>query len=663
MVLVTAAADEPPDSGVVERTRSSLALLDMTVTGPPEAVASLTAEDFKIRVNLTRIRDFRLDRHCPVGSGDDVPGAGPSRTDAALTVVPVRYVLYFDQRQLTLPGRQQSIDLARRLVPLLVGGDNEAMIVSSAERIAVIERFTSDPNSLLDGLERLEHDREQWDAWSTQEPDRLARVVRILNDEDNLHRAIAAARGYAREERWRTDRDLRRLAVALAWLGDVAPPKVVLYFADTVRSNAGEHYLTFFGESLQRKHPLLSGIGTDSLMAGLPFDAVVNEASSQGIRFYPVLGQGLATIQDHAYPTAWSLERTRQVPQSSIVRARDVEGTLDSMASETGGAAFFHGETAWAIARKIQTDFSCLYVASFDPSRFGEDAPLRVVAEARVPGVRVHSRGRMVVRSEEATRTARLLGAFSLSDDGDTVAVRMSLVPTGYSDGRYSALLQVSVPGSAIPSTAWDIGASVVLRDRVVEQASGRLQVSRPGVPLVLEEELQLEPGSYELVAVAHERASDLIFSEQADLEWPDPDRGEASLVPVTVLQPTPGAFFRQGDTRTSGSLAQLATDAIDRDLPTAFVGLVCRGRKHRATLVVERTLVGDSRVDFPPVVFDLGEERCAQLRDLVPANVLTSGRYRYEVRVLEDGRAVSSTARELVVRDAPGAVRGTHPG
>ena len=56
---------------------------------------------------------------------------------------------------------------------------------------------------------------------------------------------------------------------------------------------------------------------------------------------------------------------------------RDVEGTLDSLASETGGAAFFHGEAAGAIAKRIQTDFSCLYVASFDPSRFDEDAPLR----------------------------------------------------------------------------------------------------------------------------------------------------------------------------------------------------------------------------------------------------------------------------------------------
>ena len=316
VILVTVSSatepDEPPDSGIVERARSSLALLDMTVTGPPEVISSLTAEDFKIKVNLRRVRDFQLDRYCPVGSDDDVAEAPPAGTTEARTAVPVRYLLYFDQRQLTLAGRQRSLDLARRLVPSLVGDGSEAMIVSSAERISIIERFTPEPQLLLDALDRLEHDREQWDTWSTQEPDRLARVVQLLNEDDHLHRAIAEARRFQREERWRTDRDLRRLAVTLAWLGDVTPPKTVLYFADTVRSNAGEHYLNFFGESLLRQHPLLSSGGTDSFMAGLPFDAVVNEASSQGIRFYPVLGQGMSAIQDHIHPTTSAMERTLQ---------------------------------------------------------------------------------------------------------------------------------------------------------------------------------------------------------------------------------------------------------------------------------------------------------------------------------------------------------------
>jgi VWFA-related protein len=644
-----AADDAPPvvgDSGIVERARSSLALLDMTVIGPPDAIASLEPADFKIKVNLHRVHDFELDRYCSPADGASA-GRG--------TALPVRYMLYFDQRQLTLLGRQRSIDLARQLVPLLAGDGNEVMIVSSAVKVAVLQEFTGDRALLLAALESLEHDREQWDVWATQEPERVASVVSLLNDTWDVNRAISAARRSHREERSRTERDLRRLAATMAWLGDVVEPKIVLYFADTVRSNAGEHYLTFFGRDMLEGHPLLSAMGADSLSAGLPFDAVVNEAASQGVRFYPVLGLGLAVLQDSLHPSAFALERTLTVPDSAWSRMRDVESTLDDLAAETGGKAFFHGESATAIADRIESDHSCLYVAAFDPQRHGEDAPMRVVVESLVPGVRVHARGRMVFRSEEARRTARLLGAFSLSDRGDDATVSLALVPTGYRDGAYSALLQVSVPGSVIPSTAWDIGASVVARDRVVGEASGRVSATRTGVPLVVEEELTLAPGTYEIVGVAHERQSDFVFSGDAELDLPDPDRGEASVLPVAVLQPVAGAFVREGDTRTRGSLAHVASDAIDRTRPTAFVGLVCRGRKQHEALVVERTLVGASSVAFPPVTLDGGEERCAQLRDVVPAKVLMPGHYRYEIRVVRDGRELSSIGRDMLVRQTPG--------
>ena len=85
------------------------------------------------------------------------------------------------------------------------------------------------------------------------------------------------------------------------------------------------------------------------------------------------------------------------------------------------------------------------------------------------------------------------------------------MIPTGFKDGRYSALLQVSVPGTPLPLANWELGASVVFRDNVKEEASEQFEIDRPDIPVVLERELRMKPGSYEMTSVAHEKLSGMI--------------------------------------------------------------------------------------------------------------------------------------------------------
>jgi hypothetical protein len=114
------------------------------------------------------------------------------------------------------------------------------------------------------------------------------------------------------------------------------------------------------------------------------------------------------------------------------------------------------------------------------------------------------------------------------------------------------------------------------------------------------------------------------------------------------VLQPVSGAFLRDGETRKSGSLARGADQALRTDLPTALVSLVCRGRKLKEPLTVERKLIGASVVDFPPIRHEQLDEPCAQLRDLVPAGTLGEGYYRYRVTVRHGDEALEVADREF---------------
>lgn len=643
---------EPQPSSLVERAESRLAQLDITVTGEPDVVSSLTAEDFVVRVNFRRIVDFHLDRFCAPGSatGPDsststsIPGEPRSEALAA------SYLFYYDQTQLTLAGRQRALDVSRQLIPSLITGGHRAMIVSNAAELEVIQAFTSDPRTLLEALERLEHDRTQWDAFSEEEEGRIALVVNALNKESTVHRAINVARGFQREESWRTARSLRRLATTLARLADVKRPKAVIYFADALRSNPGEHYLTFFGEAHRRFHPALAGIRSDGFTAGLAFDRLINEAAAQGIRFYAVQAQGLVTTADRRLPGVSAVLRTQAYPSSSRLRHRDAQNTLNNMAGETGGEAFINGVPAHKIARRMLEDISCLYVVSFDPTGFQQDAPLRAEVKLRNKQVQARMRGRLVLPSPSARLSARLLAAFALAEPhAHDSGVRAHFVPTGYDSGSYTALLQLSVPGTALPGATWDVGASLVSRQKVREEVAGRVSVELQGVPVVLEREVRVEPGSYEVVTVAHEVRTGFVLSDSLRLDWADPDARPFSIGPLTLLQPAAGVFERAGEIRTSGSLALADGEPVSVDLPTALIGLVCRGRRQRGALSVARRLVGAGELDFPLLELDLGPDRCVQLRDLVPANTIGPGLYRYEVRLLDGRGTVAETFREFV--------------
>jgi len=639
--------DAPPiESGVTERAETRLVQVEVSAFGPPEVIGALGPRDFTVKVRLERITAFELDRHCTAGS------------DAARPA-PATYLLYFDQPHLTPGGRQRAIELGRELLPLLLGDGARAMIVSAAARLTVIHDLSADRGALDAALAALSGDRTQWDLFAADEERRVGRVTAALEQGDDVQQAIALARAFQREERWRTEKSLRRLAAALIPLHGVEGPKAVLYFADTLRTNAGEHYLGFFGQRLRRTRPELRELDLDSMSAGLPFDRLVDAAAAHGVRFYPVLAQGLVVAADDVQGGSRSIGRTYAAPSGAHARHRHAMETLRALAAETGGQAFVDGSGGRRIAEHLREDFRCTYVISFDPGGLAEDTPLALVVETGRPGVRLRTPGRLVVPSPAARRTGRLLSAFTV--DPGTAAVeqlRACLTPTGFDRGAYLALLQVSVPPTLLPASSWSIGATLLARGGVVEEAAGSMSVSTPGVRLVLEREVRVPPGVLEIVAVAHEERTDAILSEHVRLEWPDPDARPLTFGPIVALQPVDAAFVRSGDTRRAGSLGLGGVAEVLPDRPLALLGLVCRDRRARGTLRLERRLIGAREMPFPDLELALGDERCAQVRDVIPAGTLAPGSYRYAVRVLRQGTPAAEAGHDFRAGAPPEARR-----
>jgi hypothetical protein len=499
------------------------------------------------------------------------------------------------------------------------------------------------------------------------EESRLADIAKVMSDGTgaaggatiSIDQAVAVARNYQREERWRQQRDLRRIELVLARLAELDPPKAFLYFADTMRQNAGEHYLSFFGNAvLARNKALADMMRLESDTAGLPFDRVVNQAAAFGIRFYTIEAQGLQTGGIGASSRS-SPSRTDNAASLgySTQRIRDAQGTLKAMALETGGQAFLNGVAAPKIAKAILEDLRCLYVVSFDPAGLPQDVPLRVVVKTDRPQVKLESRGRLVVQSESNRLTSRLLSTFAAPEmESNDIPLRLGVVPVSFEKGRFKARVQVAIPPQPVAGAVWDLGVSLVSKGEVRDDASGRLTVPAANVPIVLEREMLFGSGPYELVAVAHEATTEQTAAARVEGSFPDPDDRLASIGPISILQPTKGAFLRDGATKGTGSILFGEQDPLAVEAATAAIGLVCRARDQKGTLRVERSLVGESETRFPDQVLDLGAERCAQILDVIPEKTLAPGRFRYVIRIVGKEGEIVREERAFIVPEARAA-------
>lgn len=642
--------DPPPrDLGLTERAGTALAQLDVTVTGPEDVVDRLGRSDFELRVAGRYIEEFTVDRVCRYGTPSGTRAVAASREDGGESVAaevpapaPATFVFFFDMTHLTMTGYHRSFQIAEEMVPQLFEGNAQAMVVSSAREMKVVQEFTSDPQEILDAFERLQKDRSQFDPFAMEEVSRIQEVLDGIAKDRDI--GISYARRMQQQEAWRARRSMHRISMVMGRLADLDPPKAFVYFSDTMRSNPGEHYLSFFPRSLERDPGFEAVIQTGADADRNSFDRVINEASALGVRFYSVEGQGLVagSITDPS------------PAEASTRRIRDAQNTLVGMARESGGAAFINGVPGKKIVERMRSDLSCIYLVSFSPEGFDLDEPLAVRLTSTHPKVRVRTRGRLVIPSESTRRTARLMAAFATApsaratgSEGVSVGPFTRVVPNGFEAGEFSALVQVTVPGTRIPNATWDLGTSLVSRG-AVREAAARIRTPQPGVRVVLERLMRFPPGPYELISVAHETTTDQVLSARVESAWPDPNENPASVGPIAILQPETGAFLRDDQVRDSGALALGEDDPVRTDRPTAIVGLVCRAKRQKGKLRVERELVGESAVEFGKVVLADDGGRCAQIRDLIRADQMVEGGFEYHVRVYDGSEEIATGAVEF---------------
>ncbi|MBZ5639792.1 MAG: hypothetical protein LAO51_13685, partial [Acidobacteriia bacterium] len=327
-----------------------------------------------------------------------------------------------------------------------------------------------------------------------------------------------------------------------------------------------------------------------------------------------------------------------------------------------------NGIPADRMAGDILTDLSCTYIISFDPTAIPEDRPLPV--QVRVHGKRLsaHVPRKVVIQSESARRTSRLLAAYTgahKEEKEESGAITATVVPTGFSDGAFVGLVQVVVPSPSEKGGSWEIGGTIVSGNTAREIVTRAISTNVSGIPVVFESAESFPAGHQEVVAVARNKVNDTVVSEVVEVTWPEIGNG-TTILPIAVLQPTNGAFARGEATRTQGSVALTEAQLLRADVPTALVALVCWGAEGKGSLHIERTLHGDAKtkLNFPAIDLQPGKDRCEQVRDMIPAGTLGSGWFRYSIVVTQGQEELAKAERTFDVQaDSPRPLVVEHGG
>ena len=649
------AQSEPPlETGLVERAGERLIQLDVSFIpkkkGDATALPTLLPEDFDLVINAGQIPIAFADRICRMTPPEgEVQAPGPTARPATPppTTRPETFVFYVEHALLTMSGQGTTFEMVEQLVADLIREGNRGMVVSSGKKV-VQSPLSSDPEELLATLREAWKSVSQWGEYQYAERETNRYDEMLGQPSQGLVEQMA--RTFRFEEMRLTTNRLRRLSAFLGGLGQIDPPKAVLYFADIARKTPGSHFVEVAGVSHGTVDPTENqDAGAGPLGHTFAFDDVLNEANAQGVRLYTIQAQGLK-------PPSLSLGSARN-PMVAQARFKEAEDTMTALGAETGGDMFFGGtdsSTLGRIKRAIEQDLGCFYLVSFHAGSLPEDKPLRVLLRlAETPGgqaaaqrFNVRTRGQLVIQSAGRREQSRVLAAHLSTGAVDADPGRGVVIPLGFGDGSYQALAQFVVrgadwPDGVVQSCLWDLGMTYVHDTEVKDQVSARVTVSNPAAPVILEKLWTFRPGASEIVSVGHEHQVGQLATAKLELEWPDPDKGTASISPIEIVQEAEGAFVRKEDdhpdvTRPRGTLG-VGGGLVRVDQPTYIVALVCRGPKVKDELWARRRLSGGSAADFGVLDWRFEGERCIQLRDLVKAGQMGWGDFEYAIEVYDN--------------------------
>jgi VWFA-related protein len=468
-------------------------------------------------------------------------------------------VLLFDISSMQPDEVQRAVDSATSYSQEQMTPADLVAVATIGSTIDVLTDFTADREVVQSALQSLAY------SDGTAVPPATAETA--ATDEADAEATATDETGF---ETFNNDVRLRALKVIADTLAPIDQKKAILYFS--------------------------AGMGRAGEDNQVELRAAINAAVRANAAIYPVDARGLEAVVPggdarRASGRGTALFSGRGVAQQ-FAQLSASQGTLTTLAADTGGRAFTDVNDFGAAFTRVQRDLSAYYLIGYASTNAARDGRFRRI-EVRVSrrGLRVESRAGYYAerdfantnrRDREAQLEEQLAAPVSATD-------LPTIVGTGWfrqTADRFFVPIAVAVPGSAVPVPPGADKATLDVRGAVRDElgrtvARIRETMSLPGAgptlagrQVLYQSNVALPPGRFSVKVVVRENTNGTIGSFEAPIVVPqlrDAALKVSSVVLSTQLQPAPAGAAGNPLVRDGLQLLPNLTRVVTRDQPVYF--------------------------------------------------------------------------------------------
>jgi len=445
------------------------------------------------------------------GTAADTALLRPTDNPATLNARDRRLMLlFFDFSGMEPEEIERSVDAAKTFVQTRMQPADLIALVSLATNMRIDLDFTGDKAKVLAALTSYTSGQGQgFDNGATGSSEGAAETSGAFTADDTDYNTFNA------------DRKLLALQAIMQTLGKISQKKAIIYFSNGISQN---------------------GVDNQSALRAATASAV-----KANVSIYPVDIRGL-----QAFPPGGEAQNASlhgQSPYNGAAVLNDLnsnastQDTLSTLASDTGGKAFFDSNDFGAVFSQVQKDSSAYYVLGFTSTNALKDGRFRHLkvqlnrADLKLDYRSGYYAGRDFEHLNRTDREQQMQDELASELSQTDVAVYAGAAYFRQDDSHYYLSVSLVIPGSQIPFVqAKDKDNATI--DVIGEvRADGRFAVGhlRDTVKLALDSAEQvrrknvqyntgfvLAPGSYHLKFVVRENQTGRMGSFETDVQIPD---------------------------------------------------------------------------------------------------------------------------------------------
>lgn len=455
------AADKPAEGQIgglrfVDTSEVTIVNVDVSVMNKGELVRGLQASDFQVFQDgkAQDVTNFAFIELTPDSRGEQqvAASAQPSPAPVELTP-PLEYrrepkfvALYVDNENIQPFNRNRVLNRLDDWVRDHITPPDQAMVISYQRSLKVLQPFTTSTELIVDALRPLRRytgGRTSVDSERRQIEDSIKESdsqQRSSGSASLRERAIAQARGFAREQRNDLMFTIGALQELIGMMAGLPGKKVVVYVSDGLPMSPGLELYYAIQDQWRDLSLMTQAMEFDATTL---YRSLVTSATAAGVTFFTIDARGLES--DLGIEAEYRVARSTMA--ASVLRS-NYQDSLLYMAEQTGGTAIVNTNDVKPGLDRIAEQFENYYWLGYRLMPSGQDRLHRIEVKVKGhPEYTLSYRRTFIEKTLPAQIGDRVMSGLVFDLDDNPLAIELSSgEPMPAATERYTLPVEVRVP-------------------------------------------------------------------------------------------------------------------------------------------------------------------------------------------------------------------------